>query len=124
MNRAKLERYIADMFGAEGEHPWADKPEYAVFRHAGNRKWFAVTMELPKERLGLPAGELIDVVNVKCGPALSGALRQELGFFPAYHMSKAHWITIALDGSADDDRLLWLLENSYALTAPRRKQKK
>ena len=122
MDRAALEAHIAGMYGAEAEHPWADAPGHAVFRHAGNRKWFAVVMRLPQERLGFPAGKEIDVVNVKCDPVLAGALRQEKGFFPAYHMNKQHWITIALDGSADEEKLLWLLENSFRMTREKKKQ--
>jgi len=121
MDRAGLERYISEMYGVDAEYPWADSPESAVFRHAGNRKWFAIMMRIPPDRLGLPAGEAIDVVNVKCEPVLTGVLRQEKGFFPAYHMNKAHWITIALDGSADEEKLLWLLENSFRMTGPKRK---
>ena len=116
-----LERHIAEQYGVEAEHPWADTPEHAVFRHAGNRKWFAIAMRIPKSRLGIAAEGMIDIVNVKCGPVLSSALRAERGFFPAYHMSKAQWISIALDGSAEDERLLWLLENSFRLTGVSKK---
>lgn len=121
MDRAGLEAYISDMYGVAAEYPWADSPENAVFRHAGNRKWFAIMMRILPERLGLPSGEALDVVNVKCEPVLTGVLRQEKGFFPAYHMNKAHWITIALDGSADEEKLLWLLENSFRMTGPKRR---
>ncbi len=36
--------------------------------------------------------------------------------FPAYHMNKAHWLTIALDGSAEEEKLKFLLDMSYELT--------
>lgn len=124
MDREAFEAHIARQYGVAAEYPWADSPESAVFRHPGNRKWFALTMQLSAEKLGLPAGGRIDVVNVKCGPVLAGALRQEKGFFPAYHMNKNHWITIALDGSAEEEKLLWLLDNSFTITAPKRKQTK
>ena len=98
-------------------------PTYAVFRHQNNQKWFAVVMELPREKLGLPTEGSIDVVNLKCDPLLIGSLRNEPGFFPAYHMSKAHWIIAALDGSAPDDKLKWLLDLSFELTAGRKKKR-
>ena len=31
-------------------------------------------------------------------------------------MNKAHWLTIALDGSADGEKLKFLLDMSYELT--------
>ena len=36
--------------------------------------------------------------------------------FPAYHMSKAHWLTVALDGTTDEDKIKFLLDMSYDLT--------
>ena len=123
MDRAGLEKYISDMYGVEAEYPWADSSESAVFRHEGNRKWFAIVMRVAADKLGLPSGRAVDVVNVKCDPVLTGVLRQEKGFYPAYHMNKMHWITIALDGSADEEKLLWLLENSFRMTGEKRSRR-
>jgi len=44
-----------------------------------------------------------------------------VGIFPAYHMSKRHWITAILDGRVEDDKLKWLLDVSYDLTGIKRK---
>lgn len=121
MTRQELERYISQAYSTEPEYPWVSHPGYAVFRHSGDRKWFAVAMGIPKEKLGLREAGMIEIFNVKCDPILIGSLRAEPGFFPAYHMSKSNWITIALDGSVDDGKIKWLLDMSYDLTAPRRK---
>lgn len=45
-----------------------------------------------------------------------GSLLEEKGFYPAYHMNKEHWITIFLDGSVDDEKILSLIDISYDLT--------
>ena len=119
MTRKELERYIAEMHGIKPDFPWSDTPEHAVFRHPGNRKWFALVMELSCEKLGLQGAGRIDILNVKCDPLLIGSLRTDPGFFPAYHMSKTNWITIALDGTVPDDTICWLLELSFNMTAPR-----
>lgn len=74
-------------------------------------------MDIPKSKLGLPSADMIDVVNLKCDPILVGSLRGDAGIFPAYHMSKANWITVALDGSVPDEKLKMLLDLSYDLTA-------
>ena len=116
MNRAELERYIAEIYSTQGESPWVQSPANTVFRHRHNRKWFAIIMDIPREKLGLPGGKISSVVNVKCDPRLIGSFREEPGFFPAYHMNKAHWLTIALDGSADEGKLKFLLDMSYELT--------
>ena len=54
MNREELEAYIRNHYATLPDYPWADTPRAAVFRHAGNRKWFALVMEVPRDKLGLP----------------------------------------------------------------------
>ena len=75
MNREELEAYILNHYSTEPDYPWADTPRAAVFRHAGNRKWFALVMEVPRSRLGLPGAEPLDIVNFKCDPILISSLR-------------------------------------------------
>ena len=85
MNREELEAYILNHYSTEPDYPWADTSRAAVFRHAGNRKWFALVMEVPRDKLGLAGTEKLDIVNFKCDPILISSLRGETGIFPAYH---------------------------------------
>lgn len=124
MNREQVKEYIAETYGAEAEHPWPEFPMHAVFRHSNNRKWFALIMDVPKDKLGLQSDGSLDIMNVKCDPILIGSLRTEDGFFPAYHMSKTSWISIALDGSVKDEQIKMLLDMSFDLTAVKTKRKK
>lgn len=110
-----LSSYIEETYGIAGEYPFA-KDAACVFRHGSNRKWFAVIMEIPKEKMGLPGGGDIQVVNVKCDTRLIGSFREEKGIYPAYHMSKAHWLTVALDGTVEEEKIKFLLDMSYELT--------
>ena len=123
MDRKGLEQLIFDTYSVEPDYPWMDTPESAVFRHAANRKWFALVTTVPKSKLGLAGSDVIDVVNLKCDPILIGSLRKEPGIFPAYHMNKANWISVALDGSVPDELIKMLLDMSYGATAPKRKKK-
>lgn len=100
MDRKGLEQLIFDTYSVEPDYPWMDTPESAVFRHAANRKWFALVTTVSKSKLGLPGQQPVDIVNLKCDPILIGSLQAEPGFYPAYHMNKENWITAALDGSA------------------------
>lgn len=111
-----IQDYIEKTYGIAGEYPFAKDATTCVFRHPANRKWFAVIMEIPREKLGLSGAGQIRVVNVKCDTRLIGSFRQETGIFPAYHMSKAHWLTVALDGTADQGSIRFLLDMSYDLT--------
>ena len=119
MNREELEAYILNHYSTEPDYPWADTPRAAVFRHASNRKWFALVMEVPRDKLGLVGTKKLDIVNFKCDPILISSLRDETGIFPAYHMNKASWITATLDGSVPAETIELLLDVSYELTKPK-----
>ena len=123
MNRKQFIQYVTEQYGVDGEYLWANYPGYCAFRHPNNHKWLALVMDVPKNELGLQGTEILDVVNLKCDPILIGSLRKESGFFPAYHMSKAGWITVALDGSVPDEQIKMLLDMSYDATAPKIKRK-
>ena len=79
-------------------------------------------MRIKKSKLGIDSEEYIDVVNMKCAPEIMDDLWQENGVFPAYHMSKKHWLTLTLDGTCSDETIKWVARISYDLT--RRKIKK
>lgn len=112
MNKTELQKYIAEAYSTAPDFPWESTPDAAVYRHENNRKWFALVMTIPKARLGIRSDGMIDIVNLKCGPLLIGSLRCEPGIFPAYHMNKDRWISVALDGSADDEQIKMLLDMS------------
>ena len=124
MNREELTNYILETYNADQDYPWVKYPNFTVFRHAHNKKWFALIMDVPRNKLSLQGDDLLDVVNFKCDSILISSLREESGFFPAYHMSKTSWITAALDGTVPDDKLRMLLEMSYDATASKVRKKR
>lgn len=124
MTRKELESHILQAYHVQADYPWVTHPAYGVFRHEANKKWFAVVMTIPKIKLDPRTDEMIDIVNVKCDPILVGSLRQEQGFYPAYHMSKTNWITITLDGTVDAEKVKLLLDISYDLTKARKRREK
>ncbi len=114
MTRNELIQYVNERFSTDPEYPWAD--ENFIFRHRGNRKWFAVAMRIPYQKLGIDREGPVDIVDVKCGPLLMGAYRGQPGILPGYHMNKDHWITILLDGTAADGLIRELFEISFDMT--------
>ena len=76
MNRDELAIYLTDTYRADGEHLFAKYPSFLVFRHNGNRKWFAVIMDIPRKNLSLPSEDEISVVNLKCDTRLIGSFRE------------------------------------------------
>ncbi len=123
MTRSELEDHISKDYGVKPEHPWERYPSYAVFRHSDCRKWFAVIMTVPKIKFGITEDGCIDVVNLKCAEELIDSYRSEDGIYPAYHMSKGHWLSVSLDGNVPCDTVKWLTQVSYRLTSAKGKGK-
>lgn len=115
--RAAIIKYAKDKCQAKIDFPWKNFPNYAVLRHQGSDKWFALLMNVPREKLSLKGDGDIDVVNLKCRPELVGSLRIKDGFLPAYHMNKEHWVTVLLDNTVPEDLIYELIDDSYTLTA-------
>jgi predicted DNA-binding protein (MmcQ/YjbR family) len=44
------------------------------------------------------------------------AYRRQPGILPGYHMNKDNWVTILLDGTAEDGLIRELMEISYDMT--------
>ena len=123
MNQAELARYARETYGTEAEHLFPETPETYILRHRENRKWYAVVMRVPRSKLGLSGDEAVFLLDVKCGPLLSGSYFGKPGVVPAWHMNKTHWIGVLLDGSAEEETVRELLEISYRLTAGKRKER-
>ncbi len=112
-----------ERYSTEAEYLWAKMPTFGVLRHP-NGKWYAVVMDIPKCKIGLPGDELISVVNLQVDPVMSGSLRQQPGIFPGYHMNKEKWITVALDGTISMEQIAILLDISYHIAGAKSRKKK
>ena len=115
--------YVFTQYGTKPEYLWKTHPDYAVLRHADNRKWYAIVMNVEKSSLGLKGTGKLPMMNVKCSPEMLSIFLPQAGFLPAYHMNKNHWLTVLLDGSVEKDAILFLLNASFDLTATRQVKK-
>lgn len=116
MKRQELEKIIFSDYKVIPDSPWIKYPEDKVFRHPENKKWFALVMTITKDKLGIKGNDKIDIVNFKCDPIMIGSLLRSEGIFPAYHMNKSNWVTVALDDSVPENTIKMLLQISYELT--------
>ena len=117
--------YAKKTYKSIPDNPFSLAPTYQVLRHEDTRKWFALFMDITRDKLGLDGTDVIDVINLKCNPILSGSLRKMKGYFPAYHMHRENWITILLDGTVPTKYIIPLIDLSFELTDKKpRKTKK
>lgn len=117
VTREDIKKYTLETYELHSLQLWAKTPTNEVLRHETNGKWFGIIMKVPQNKLGLEGDEIIDVMNVKCDPEMISLLVSQPGFAPAYHMNKTHWISIPLNGTADDETIYHLLDASYNMTA-------
>ena len=116
MDRKAVFEYVNKKYKSTPEYLWVSDPESAVLRHIDNNKWYAIIMNVSKDKLGLDGTEKIDIIDIKCDPEIIGSLRMVKGIFPGYHMNKDNWISVLLDDSVDKDMLFNLLDMSFDLT--------
>ena len=98
--------------GAYEDYPFHD-PNWCVMRHQENKKVFAWIFEKD--------GYIW--VNVKCDLEWISFWRNAFeSVIPAYHLNKAYWNSIILDGSIPDKEIRIMIGNSYDLTAKKRRK--
>ena len=122
--RESLFAYIGSQYGGAPEYLWARFPDYAVFRHAENRKWFALVMDVPRRRLGLPGTGTVDLLNVKLtDPLLVDLLLRQPGYLRGYHIRSDSWVSVLLDGTVPFEDVCHMLDLGWQATAPGRSRK-
>lgn len=114
MKREEIFEYVKKQYGTIPEYLWKSSPENAILRHKKG-KWYAAILRVEKSKLGLKEEGSVDIINVKCESDMVGLLTQTYGFLPGYHMNKKYWITMLLDGSVSEAKILDFLDMSYDL---------
>ncbi len=106
---------LLESFGDEPEFLWEKDPLCGVFRNKNNKKWYAIVMNVKRSKLDI--GDMkVDVLNVKLEGQRVQELLNEKGFYPAYHMNKKSWISIILDDTIDDSKVMECISESYRFT--------
>ena len=123
--RRKIIDYIKKRYKAEPEHLWRSYPDYIVFRHSDNNKWFGIIMDVSRDKLGLDGDDRVDIIDVKVeDPFLRDMLIQQPGYLPAYHMNKGSWITVLLDGTVSFEDVCGMVDEGFMATASKAKKEK
>ena len=106
---------VQEKYGNQLAYLWEKSPDTAVLRHEDNQKWYAVLMKISWEKLDKSREGEVEVVNLKHD--LVSDLLAERGIYPGFHMNKRYWISLPLDDTLTDEKVLELFEKSYFLTS-------
>ena len=115
MDAKQIETYFLSLPETWSDFPFG--PDVYVFKVKdkmfGTLGW-EVTEDWPK---GLAR------MNLKCDPEQAIVLRDVFAaVLPGYHMNKAHWNTVLLDGSIPGGELQRMIDLSYALVVKKLKR--
>ena len=101
-NKKEVFKYIEKKYKAKPEYLWRRFPNYAIFRHSDNKKWFSLIMDVEKKKLGLVGETRVYILNIKIDDAeFRDALICKKGYFKGYHISRGNWVTVLLDGTVE-----------------------
>ena len=99
---------VQEKYGNQLEYLWEKSSDTAVLRHEGNQKWYAVLMRISWDKLEKGREGLVEAVNLKHDQVVD--LLSEKGIYPAFHMNKRYWISVAFDDTLSDEMVLELIE--------------
>ena len=139
--RDQVYAYVKKKFNASPEKLWRRYPNYAVFRHEDNGKWFGIIMDVRRDRLGAAGGvqaadayggvpdpaeeDWVDILNVKADdPIYADMLMQQEGYYRGYHFNKRNWISILLDGTVPFEEIRGMIDAGYLATASKQNRQK
>ena len=106
--------YIIKKYDSIPEFLWEKYPDFGVFRHKNNNKWFSLIMEIKKDKLIKKASGNVFVMNLKLDNEIENYINNN-GVYKSYHMNKKYWVSIILD-DIDDNLLYKLIDISYNIT--------
>lgn len=111
----KLVEYIHEKFSDSPEFLWEKFPNYAVFRRKDNRKWYAVIMSVPRNKLQLDGTEELEILNLRVEPEELDKIFDGEKYFRGWHMNKKSWLTLRLDETLTFEEISARLAKSYRL---------
>lgn len=110
----RVVEYAAERYGDRPEFLWPKYPRCAVFRRRDVGKWYAAILYVPRNKLGLPGDESVEILNLKVPESELDYLIDGKLFLPGYHMNKRRWFSICLDGSLSTEEIFERIDASYS----------
>ena len=117
----RINARIGAEYGVSPEFMWAKFPNFGVYRNPSSRKWFAIIMNIAKNKLIPDAEGEAEVMNLKLDALVPLYLGS--GVYPCYHMNQKSWVSVLLDDAVSDDRIAEMIRISFENTVKSEKKK-
>ena len=107
---------IIKKYGDEPEFLWEKFQGSGIFRNPKTQKWYAAILDVDRSRLQKGKKGLIEVIDIKLSPEHVEEIINIPNFYQGYHMNKKYWISVILDDSVEDEKIMELVEESHLLS--------
>lgn len=111
----RIAKLINEKYDVSPEFLWDFVPDYGVFRNLRSNKWFGIVMNLDKSKIIQTETGEVEVLNLKLDNNVSKALKIK-GVYSPYHSSKKNWVSIILDNTLSDKKIMELVDLSYDIS--------
>ena len=112
----RITQAILEQYNTKPEFLWEKFDGSGIFRNSESQKWFAAILDVEGSKITKNKKGTIEVLDIKLNPDEIQELLLQPHFYPAYHMNKKSWITIILDESLSDEKILELIKKSFQLS--------
>lgn len=124
----RIARQIELLYGEKADYPFVKYPDYAVFRYPVTKKWYGLVGPLPKKTLLLKINlkssdnTIVEILNLKIDPQRREELLATPGIFRCYHMNQNSWVSVILDDTLPDEKIMELVETSRNIIVSSKKR--
>ncbi len=112
----RIAKSIKEKYDDEPEFEWEKYPGYATFKNKDSKKWYGIIMNINQNKLDKKSNAEVEIINIKLKPNKIENLLKLDGFYPAYHMNKKSWLSIILNNTIPDAKIMNLIDESYSFT--------
>lgn len=118
----RITNLIIKKYGNEPEFLWEKTPGSGIFRNPESKKWYLAILDVDRSKIQdgqkgqKDKKELVEIALIKLSPDKVEKITKQEHFYPGWHMNKKYWITVILDDTVADDKIMQLIEESHGFT--------
>ena len=112
----RITNLLIEKYGNEPEFLWKTTPGSGIFRNPETKKWYLAILDIDRSKIQNGKKGLIEIADIKLSKENVEKITKQEHFYPGYHMNKKYWITIILDDTVPDEKIMELIEESHSFT--------
>ena len=116
----RITEMVMKKYGDKPEFLWETTPGTGVFRNPESKKWYLAISNVDRSKIQEDKKGLVEVALIKLNPDNVKEITKQEHFYPGWHMNKKYWISVILDETVADDKIMQLVEESHGFTVKKK----